>query len=602
MQRTLALLLYCLFCWAGSSHAQQVKPRLTDLSLSSLEAFANPPSNWKIVGNARSNYWDTVLNTVPGEQLLFNDYTRAIQFAPGANLFSKLEHGDIVLELDFMIPKGSNSGIYLQSRYEVQIADSWGVQLPKHSDMGGIYERWKDGKGFEGKAPMKNAVFAPGLWNHLEISFQAPRFDATGKKVASAKFVYVKLNGIILHENIIVSGPSRAAAFEDEKAKAPFMIQGDHGQIVFRNIRYAPQEELNASLSGIRYAYYEKPLKNPTEAQQLKPNASGTASAIDSRLAAARDKYFLSFDGKLNVPSNDTYTFTLRHSGDASLEIDGKTVIVPTWNHLGGYPITGSIALTSGSHDLKLWVSKDLNWSSSGIALTIEKPNSKSVSLNSPASIPERVPDPLIMVKADRQPELIRSFLYHNNKKLTHVLSVGNPSYVHYSYDLLQGGLLQVWKGDFLNTTDMWYERGEPQTASSLGATIVLPGKCPIHETAAVDSVPEYRYKGYTLDSKGQPNFQYAYKGAVISDAIHPSANNQGLQRTITVNGSGESFTQFRIAQGKNIEAMGNGLFRIDGHYYIQFEHGANGIIAPFKDEFVLLSSMKTSITYSIIW
>ena len=604
MQRSLALLLNCLIFSAGLLHAQQVQPRLTTLSLSSLDGFVDPPSNWKIMGEVNATFWDTALSTSPGSQILFNDYNRTIQYASTTHLFTKMEHGDVVLELDFMIPKGSNSGIYLQSRYEIQIADSWGVQLPKHSDVGGIYERWDNGKGFEGKAPMKNAGFAPGLWNHLEISFQAPRFDATGKKTAHAKFVYVKLNGVVLHENILVSGPTRAAAFEHEVAHAPLMIQGDHGQIAIRNIRYAPQEELNVSLNNIQYAYYEQPLKGPAEAQQYKPAAQGPATAIDARLAAARDKYFLSFNGTLTVPANDTYTFTLRHSGDASLVIDGKAVIGPTWNHLGGYPITGSSTLSKGTHPLQLWVSKDLNWSSSGIALAIEKPNSKAVTLNSPASIPERVPDPLIQVKAERQTELVRSFLYHHGKKLTHVMSVGHPSNIHYSYDLLQGGLLQVWKGDFLNTTDMWYERGEPQTASSMGATIVLKGNCPIYDkTATKDSVPAYTYKGYTLDKTGAPTFRYTYHEMEIQDLIRPLENSRGLSRTLMVNKAQNDQATIRLAQANSIVHIKNDVYSVDnGKYFIQVAEGTKPTIEAYRDQYVMILPAAEKMEYRIIW
>jgi hypothetical protein len=91
--------------------------------------------------------------------------------------------------------------------------------------MGGIYERWKDDKGFEGNAPLKYATLAPGLWQHMEISFQAPRFDATGKKIMNAKFNFIKLNGITVHENICVSGPTRSSAAEDEKSLSPIMFQ-----------------------------------------------------------------------------------------------------------------------------------------------------------------------------------------------------------------------------------------------------------------------------------------------------------------------------------------------------------------------------------------
>jgi hypothetical protein len=588
---------------ALNTQAQKVNSRLKDLPLNSLEAFNQPASHWQIIGDVVGSYSDTNLNTVNGTGILYNDYTRAIQFKQGHWLTSKMEHGDILLEFDFMIPKGSNSGIYLQSRYEVQINDSWGVQLPKHGDMGGIYERWKDDKGYEGKAPLKNASFAPGLWQHMEISFQAPKFDASGKKTHSAKFIFVKLNGITLHENIIVSGPTRASAFEDEKAYGPISFQGDHGVIAIKNIKYAPQEELKVSLSDLKYAYYEKSAKTPEQAAKTKPTSSGIASSLDSRLASARDLFFLQFEGKLNVPVKDNYTFSMLYSGDATLEIDGKAVIPSTWNHLGGYPVTASTSLDAGNHQFKLWINKDLNWSSPGLSLFIEKPNSRAVALHSPASMPERVPAPLIAVQSTNTPEIVRSFMEHNNKKLTHVVSVGDPHQVHYSYDLLQGGLLQVWKGDFLNATEMWYERGEPQTATALGAAITLAGNCPIYEpTNTKDSITAYTYKGYSLDAKGLPTFKYEYKQQKITDHISVLENRNGLTRTITISEATQNGF-IRIAQDPSIKSIGNGLYVVGDHrYFISVDPSIRTSIENYLGQQVLLVPASNKINYSIIW
>jgi hypothetical protein len=526
-----------------------------------------------------------------------------VHYRTAAPIQTKMEHGDIVVEFDFMIPKGGRSRVFLQSRYGIQIADSWGVQLPKSNDMGGIYERGEKGNGYDGKAPLKNAGFAPGIWNHMEISFQAPRFDANGKKIQSAKFNYVKLNGISLHENIFLSGPSRGAQFEDEKAQGPFSFQGDHGVIAIKNIRYAPQEELKTSLTDLRYAYFEKSAKTPEQAAKTKPTSSGVASTLDSRLASARDLFFLQFEGKLNVPVKDNYTFTMLYSGDASLEIDGKPVIAPTWNHLGGYPIVGSTILEAGNHNFKLWINKDLNWSSPGLSLFIEKPNSRAIALHSPASMPERIPSPLIAVQSNSSPELVRSFMDHNNRKLTHVLSVGDPHQVHYSYDLLQGGLLQVWKGDFLNTTEMWYERGEPQTATALGAAITLAGNCPIYEPAlSKDSVTAYQYKGYSLDAKGLPTFNYVYHQLKITDKISALENGNGLKRTINIDGNKQN-TSIRIAQGSSIKPMGNGLFVAGDHqYFITIDPSMNAKVENYLGQQVLLVPASASISYTIIW
>jgi hypothetical protein len=604
MQRKLTSLLMGILGSCLMVMGQNVKPRLNDLPLHNLDAFSTGGNQWKIIGAAQANYTDTLLQTSSGMGILLNDFNYATHYRTAAPIQTKMEHGDLIFEFDFMIPKGGRSRVFLQSRYGIQIADSWNVKLPKSNDMGGVYERGEKGKGFDGKAPMKNASFAPGIWNHMEISFQAPKFDASGKKIGSAKFNYVKLNGIVLHENIFVSGPSRGAQFEDEKAYGPISFQGDHGTIAIKNIKYAAQEELKVGLSNIRYSYFEKSAKTPEQAAKTKPTSSGTATALDSRLASARDLFFLQFEGKLNVPVKDNYTFSMLYSGDASLEIDGKQVIIPTFNHLGGYPVVASSMLDAGEHNFKLWINKDLNWSSPGLSLFIEKPNSRGVALHAPASMPERIPAPLVAVQAEGAPTLVRSFMEHNNRKLTHVLSVGDQHQVHYAYDLLQGGILQIWKGDFLNATEMWHERGEPQTASALGAVVKLAGNCPIYNsTLTKDSIADYQYKGYTLGANRFPTFKYEYQNLKLHDVIQPIENRSGLSRTITIEGSPQENTTIRIAQGSKIKSMGNGLYVIgDQTYFISIDPSLTPTIENYLGEQVLLLKVKERVQYNIIW
>jgi hypothetical protein len=153
------------------------------------------------------------------------------------DLVSKEEFGDCDLHIEFMVPQGSNSGVYLMGRYEIQVFDSWGKEKVEHSDCGGIYQRWKDNTGYEGRPPKVNASKKPGEWQSFDITFRAPRFDADGKKIENAKFVKVVHNGKVVHENESLSGPTRAAHFEDEKPTGPLMLQGDHGPVAFRNIR-----------------------------------------------------------------------------------------------------------------------------------------------------------------------------------------------------------------------------------------------------------------------------------------------------------------------------------------------------------------------------
>ena len=160
-------------------------------------------------------------------------------------MISDRKFGDIELYLEFMLAKGSNSGVYLHSLYEVQIFDSFGSTEPvTSSDCGGIYHRWIDNQGVGGSAPSRNATRRPGEWQSYHIWFRAPRFDASGKKTANAKFIRVVFNGLSVQNNVEVDGPTRAANDIPEAAENPIMLQGDHGPVAFRNIYWRPLREI----------------------------------------------------------------------------------------------------------------------------------------------------------------------------------------------------------------------------------------------------------------------------------------------------------------------------------------------------------------------
>jgi hypothetical protein len=194
--------------------------------------------------------------------------------------------------------------------------------------------------------------------------------------------------------------------------------------------------------------------------------------------------------------------------------------------------------------------------------------------------------------------------MIHKNKKLTHVISVGDPAQVNYSYNLNQGALLQVWKTDFLNVTNMWYERGEPQIAIPLGSPIVLAGNCPIYDkTNTKDSISGYQYKGYTLTESRLPVFSYAYKEMLIKDMIFPFEQGRGLKRTISLIGKGMEDLMIRIAQAKTIVPVGKGLYAIDNQsYYIQVSPALLPKIETYNNQQVLLLPASNEITYQIIW
>ena len=168
----------------------------------------------------------------PSELVVEPEGNDLINFKGGAkDFFTEAKFGDALMEVEFMVPKGSNSGVYVMGEYEIQILDSFGKKEVGPGDVGGLYGA---------QAPRLNAAKAPGEWQKFVIDFRAPKFDKEGNKTANARFVEVKLNDQVIHEEVEMKGPTPGGLSGKEAAEGPLMFQGNHGPVAFRNIKVTP--------------------------------------------------------------------------------------------------------------------------------------------------------------------------------------------------------------------------------------------------------------------------------------------------------------------------------------------------------------------------
>jgi len=190
---------------------------------------------WKMKGDAAKSKWEVGVAALddanPSKISLkpapsTTEPAELVNVASGVDLYSEAKYGDCVIDLEVMVPKGSNSGIYVMGEYEVQILDSWGKEKVGPGDIGGLYNA---------AAPRVNAAKKPGEWQRLVIEFQAPKFEGD-KKTANAKFVKVTLNGEVIHENVEVKAPTPSCLTGKEAPTGPILFQGDHGPVAFRNL------------------------------------------------------------------------------------------------------------------------------------------------------------------------------------------------------------------------------------------------------------------------------------------------------------------------------------------------------------------------------
>ena len=140
--------------------------------------------------------------------------------ASGVNLMTTEKFTDFKLHIEFKYPEDSNSGVYLRGRYEVQVEDSFG-KAPSSIYLGGVY-------GF--LTPNENAAKKAGEWQAYDITL-------VGRRVT------VVANGKTIINNQIIPGITGGALDSQEAAPGPILLQGDHGQVEYRNITIATPAE-----------------------------------------------------------------------------------------------------------------------------------------------------------------------------------------------------------------------------------------------------------------------------------------------------------------------------------------------------------------------
>ncbi|MBO0951377.1 family 16 glycoside hydrolase [Fibrella forsythiae] len=608
-------------CLLGSIVLAQTASKVP---LNDLSAFRPPVSaNWRIAADVMADLNQP--NTVQLKPATAGATGGVLVCTPAskntgqANLISTLEHGDADLEFDFMMAKGANSGVYLQGRYEVQLFDSWGVTVPKSADVGSIYERWDDSRpdgkqGYEGHPARQNAGKAPGLWQHLKISFQAPRFDASGKKTENAKILRAELNGVLIHDNVDLSGPTRGAISATEAARGPLVFQGDHGAVAIRNISYTLFDKNKPRLTNLSYMIYKGQYRDEVSFGGMAPESKGTSPVLSAAVSRIPNDFLVRYTGTLHVEDPGEYTFAMNTAGGGGqLRVNGQPL--GKWSDNNQ---SGKATLPVGDLPFEAIYSKYVEWNRPDLQLAVSGPGIRQFMLT-PATISEQGETDPILVTAEGN-TILRSFMdlprtktdQGRTYRVTHGISVGSPEQVHYTYDADFGNVVQVWRGMFLDATPMWENRGDG-SSRPMGAVNYLGGKPQLALTRlASPQAPwptdtmgsGFRPKGYQLDDKDRPTFRYMTAGASVDDQIQALPDGHGLRRQLTVSQPGAGLYA-RLAAGTSIEAMPNNTYLIDGKsYMIQLNEagGAQPVVRTSNGAQELIIPVSGKLTYSILF
>ncbi len=158
--------------------------------------------------------------------------------AGGGDIMTVETFTDFMLHLEFMTPdmpeatgqaKG-NSGVFLQGRYEIQVLDSYGIEMPGKGDCGAIYNQF---------AALVNACKPPLEWQTYDVIFRMARVDESGEVIEQARMTVLQ-NGVVIQNNTQVLGATGDLLSENVGEPGPLLLQ-DHGNSVkYRNIWIVP--------------------------------------------------------------------------------------------------------------------------------------------------------------------------------------------------------------------------------------------------------------------------------------------------------------------------------------------------------------------------
>src|SRR2546426_7898206 len=136
---------------------------------------------------------------------------------PSTDLISDRTFRDFDLHYEYMYPAGSNSGVYLRGRYEIQIQDDFGKAPESHIN-GAIYGV---------VTPSSNPTKPAGQWQTVDARIKGNQATAM-------------LNGVNIINHAPLAHPTGRALDDQVGEPGPIMLQGDHGPITFRNLRVRP--------------------------------------------------------------------------------------------------------------------------------------------------------------------------------------------------------------------------------------------------------------------------------------------------------------------------------------------------------------------------
>jgi hypothetical protein len=181
--------------------------------------------------------WVSTIDSTQVKWILNEDGSMTVNNKTG-DIQTKRNFGNIQLHIEWRSsPENtgsnqskSNSGIFLQNRYEVQVLDNNDNDTYVNGQVGSIYKQ---------SIPLAKASSKTGDWNVYDIIYHKPEFNSEGNKTKSAT-ITVLHNGVLIQDHYEIKGTTEYIGWPKNIAHgdAPIKLQdhGDNSRVSYRNI------------------------------------------------------------------------------------------------------------------------------------------------------------------------------------------------------------------------------------------------------------------------------------------------------------------------------------------------------------------------------
>ncbi len=395
-------------------------------------------------------------------------------------------------------------------------------------------------------------------------------------------------------------------------------------------------KEANAPklISDVTYSLYEGNWKKLPDFASLEPVATGKLPKGLVTLSPAdkiKKGFGMVFEGKLKIPLTGQYFFSIASDDGSALAVDGETVV----GNDGIHPMKEARMkvedLEAGEHTFKL-----LYFDGGGqrsLAFNVKGPGDfGTVHLSEDRTKAKKKTesyDPILLEPENEGEAIVhRAFLPDSQPR---AIGVGYPDRVSVVWDADTLNLSYVYRGDFMDASPHWNGRGSASKPIGVDKVITAQG-LPFQVLESLDEPwepysqakvkyerdtadpkkeitinvkhPDYQFRGYRLDRKRFPTFQYDYQDLEVTDHFTPEEVDgvTALVRTITTTGKAGENVYLRVAN-TGTGTGENGWIDIGAQMAIKIE-GAEPVIRKIgdKNETLVPVGSDTTLTITYRW